>query len=169
MDRTRTLMKVLASEEIVRSASLTVSAASTMWFYLKSWLQDLRDAVELRDTRSIEIISWQIEETAISLISAIREERFFRIDIDDSPIVFGARTFSFANGLKELSSLDPDAASTCIDNFQKELSLEITGDPDWMTKAIDGGHLKVLRSIARQLSIVAQFGVETIIPEDWVL
>jgi hypothetical protein len=169
MDHPGTLMNVIPSDEIARDASLTVSAASTMWFYLKSWLQDLRDSVELRDTRSIDIISWQIEETAISLVSAIKERRIFRIDIDDSSIVFGTRIFSFVNGLEELSIVDEASALTRIDAFERELSSVITGNPDWIANAIEGGHLKVLRSIARELSIVAQFGVESIIPEDWLL
>jgi hypothetical protein len=157
------------STDLIREASVSVCATSTLWFYIKSWLQDLRDAIVMEDAASVEIISWQVEETAVALVSAIRHGRIFRIDIDDSPIVFGERCFAFANGMADLCTLDALAALERVDRFQAELSREATGDPQWIANAVESGHIKVLRGAARELSIVAQFGVGDLMPKDWLL
>ncbi len=157
------------SADLVLKASVSVCATSTLWFYIKSWLQDLRDAIEMEDPASVEIISRQLEETAVALVSAIRNDRIFRIDIDDSPIVFGERCFAFTNSLVQLPELHSIAALERVNAFQAELSQEVTGDSQWIANAIEGGHIKVLRGAARELSIVAQFGVSDLIPKDWLL
>lgn len=156
-------------DHVAFEAASFVCRISTLWFYLKSWIQDLGDTLDDSDIESAKILAKHIEYTSSAVISARAAGMLSRIDIDDSAMIFGPKTYRFENELHIDDIFLNNTSEQAIEQFMAELSLGVFNDQSWLKTALRKGHIKVLAEMAPELGVAQDLGVTDLLPRNWFL
>lgn len=168
MPDTEVKFPLTSRDKVAFEAASMVCRISSMWFYLKSWIQDFGDAIDDGDMQSASVLAKHIEYTASGIISAMDAGILSRIDIDDSAMIFGPKEYLFENAI-HAETATGETATGAIDRFAGELSFRLFGDHCWMKTAIRKGHLKVLAEMAPELEIAKELGITDLLPRNWII
>jgi hypothetical protein len=169
MSDTEVTFSLTSRDQVAFESASLVCRVATIWFYLKSWIQDLEDSLDDRDADSAKVLAKHIEYTSSSLRSARSAGMLSRIDIDDSAMIFGPKEYRFSNAPCVDDILAAGSTASAIQLFMEELSLQALGDKDWLKNALKKGHIKVLAEMGPELGVAEAVGVTDLIPRNWLL
>jgi len=169
MPDTEATFSLSSRDQVAFESASLVCRVATIWFYLKSWIQDLEDSLDDDDIESAKVLAKHVEYTSSALISARAAGMLSRIDIDDSAMIFGPKEYRFENTLDVDDILSDNATALAMESFMEELSLMALDDKDWLKTALKNGHLKVLTEMGPEMGIAEELGVTNLIPRNWLL